>query len=80
MPRYFFHVDQDGQVQLDDTGTEFATVEEVRGAAMRFLPDLARDELPGDGDRMCLAVTVTDETDRAVYSATLTFDGRWLDR
>ncbi|GEP07968.1 DUF6894 family protein [Methylobacterium oxalidis] len=51
MPRHFFDVHIDRKVTRDDTGTEFATLEEVRKAAQRLLPDVAHDEIPEDGDR-----------------------------
>lgn len=79
MPRYFFDI-HDGGPHRDDTGTECDSLDEVRLQAIRTLPDVARDELPGDGDRRTFTVLVTDEDGRPVYSATLNFTGLWLKR
>ncbi len=79
VPRYFFDVHDSGTTR-DDSGTEYATLDEVRTTAMRLLPDIARDEIPGGGDRRIFTVLVTDEEGRAVYSAMLNFTGLWLQR
>lgn len=78
MARYYFHVHQNGQLYKDSEGTEFASVDMVRTEAMEALPDIAKDEVPRDGDRQAFAVLVTDENGKPVYSATLTFAGLWL--
>lgn len=77
MPRYFFDIN-DGTVVLDQDGTDCADLEEACLQAKRLLPDLARDEVPRDGDRRTFSVLVSDEERCAVYSATLTFTGLWL--
>ena len=77
MPRYFFDI-KDGGLQQDDMGTECADLDEVRMAAMKVLPDVAREDIPKDGDRRTFIVVVRDEDGHAVYTATLTFAGLWL--
>lgn len=79
MPRYFFDI-HDGWSQRDDTGTEFDDLDAVRLEAIRTLPDIARDEIPKDGDRRTFTVLVTDENGCPIYSATLNFTGLWLKR
>jgi glycine/D-amino acid oxidase-like deaminating enzyme len=79
MPRYFFDTHDGGTVK-DDTGTEFPDLDAVRKEAMRLLPDIARDEVPRDGDHRTFVVLVTDEDGRPVYSATLSYTGLWLSR
>ncbi|WP_336489798.1 DUF6894 family protein [Methylobacterium nigriterrae] len=79
MPRYFFDI-QDGGPRYDDQGTECATLEDVRKAAMRVLPDIAREQVPQDGDRRTFTVVARDESGNAVYTATLSFAGIWLTR
>lgn len=79
MPRFFFDV-HDGGPTFDGVGVECADHEAVRREALRLLPDIARDEVPRDGDRRTFAVVVTDEDGRAVYAATLNFTGLWLVR
>ena len=78
MPRYFFDI-ADGSLQQDDTGTECADLNEVRMAAMKVLPDVAREDIiPKDGDRRTFPVVARDEDGHAVYTAALTFAGLWL--
>ncbi|MEA1835273.1 hypothetical protein U8607_24685 [Methylobacterium durans] len=80
MPRYFFDVHIDREVQRDDIGTELPALEDVRKAAQELLPDIARDEIPEDGDQRAIVVLVTDENGRPVYSASLNYSGLWLSR
>jgi hypothetical protein len=77
VPRYFFDI-QDGALLKDDMGTECANLDEVRAAAMRVLPDIAREDIPKDGDRRTFTVVVRDEDGHAVYTASLMFAGLWL--
>lgn len=77
MPRYFFDI-HNGGPRRDDTGTECADLDAVRRAALQFLPDLAREEIPKDGDRRTFTVLVTYEDGHPVYSATLNYTGLWL--
>lgn len=79
MPRYFFDV-HDGVLQRDDAGTECADIEEVRRVAKRLLPDIARENIPQDGDRHIYTVLVTSEDGQPIYSAVLSFAGVWLVR
>ena len=79
MPRYFFDIHDDKKgIQRDDVGVELANIEKVRKEAQCILPDIARDEIPRDGDRRMYTVLVTDEDGSAVYSATLSYAGVWL--
>ncbi|MDR7037054.1 MULTISPECIES: DUF6894 family protein [Methylobacterium] len=77
MPRYFFDV-VDGGPHRDDTGSECATLDEVRDAAIQVLPDIAREQIRADGDRRFFTVVARDEEGRAIYTATLGFAGLWL--
>jgi len=77
VPRYFFDIHNSSSLR-DDTGTECATLDDVRNTAMRVLPDIAREDIPKDGDRRTFTVLVTDEDGKAVYSASLNFTGMWL--
>lgn len=79
MPRYFFDID-DGCNARDDVGTVCADPEAAALEARRILPAIAVSEIPKQGDRKNIAVLVTDEENRAVYSATLSFVGTWLIR
>ena len=77
MPRYFFDI-HDGGSSRDDEGTECADLDEARLLAIQTLPDIARDEIPQDGDRRTFTVLVTDADGRPAYTATLSFTGLWL--
>lgn len=77
MPRYFFDI-HDGGPTRDDVGTECDNLDAVRAQALRTLPDIAREDIPKDGDRRAFTVLVTDEDGHSVYSATLTYTGLWL--
>ncbi len=77
MPLYFFDIHNGGPTR-DDIGTECTDLEAVRQQAIRALPDIAREEIPADGDQRTFTVLVTDEDGRSVYSATLNFTGLWL--
>lgn len=79
MPRYFFDI-HDGGSARDDTGTECANDEAARALAIHTLPDIAREQIPKDGDRRAFTVLVTNAEGRPVYSATLTYAGLWLQR
>ncbi|MHC2109403.1 DUF6894 family protein [Methylobacterium sp. CM6246] len=77
MPRYFFDI-YDGGSARDDEGTELEDPTAVRQHVLRLLPDIARDEVPEDGDRRTFSVVVTDEDGKSIYTATLNYSGLWL--
>jgi len=64
--RYFFDIHDGALHQFDETGSEFDTLAEVREQAMRFLPDIAREQALHGGDRHTYTVVVTDEDHRPV--------------
>ncbi|AWN39948.1 DUF6894 family protein [Methylobacterium durans] len=74
MPRYFFGI-HNGGPEFDDTGTELAGPDEAHAKATSLLPDIAREEIPRDGDQRTFTVMVKDESGHPIYSATLTFAG-----
>ena len=79
MPRYFFDI-HDGGSSRDDTGTECSDDEAARKIAIRTLPDIARDEIPKDGDQRSFVALIRDENGHPVFSATLSYAGVWLNR
>lgn len=79
MALYFFDFINHAATQRDDTGTECASIDDVRRAARETLPHIAKDEIPTDGDRRFFTVVARDESGRAVYTATLAFAGMRLD-
>ncbi|KAB1073219.1 DUF6894 family protein [Methylobacterium planeticum] len=68
----------DSGVKQDDTGVEFAGMTDVRKAAQHRLPDIAREEIPEDGDRQSVTVLVRDEDGHPAYTATSNDAGLWL--
>ena len=78
MPLYFFDI-INGGADRDDQGTECASDEDMRLAAIRALPDVAREEIPTDGDRRFFTVVARNEKREAIYTATIAFSGIWLD-
>ncbi|WP_407530781.1 DUF6894 family protein [Methylobacterium oryzisoli] len=50
MARYFFDV-HDVTLQRDEIGSDCASLDQVREQALRFLPDVAREQALDDGDR-----------------------------
>jgi hypothetical protein len=77
MPRYFFDT-HDGEHELrDEEGSELLGLQEARDEAIRVLPGIARDVLPG-GDRGDFVSTVRDERGRPVFRATLSLRAEWL--
>jgi hypothetical protein len=75
MPRYFFHIFTNGSVTRDEQGIRLNTLAKVELEAMRVLPDIARAEVPLDGNHQTFTVLVTDEVGHPVYTATLSFAG-----
>nr|WP_325170011.1 hypothetical protein [Methylobacterium sp. C25] len=45
---------------------------------METLPQVARDEIPKDGDQQAYTVLVRNEHNVTVYTATLMFSGLWV--
>ena len=78
MARYYFDI-HDGQALIRDTeGSECIDGDAVRQEAMGTLPAIARDVIPTDGDKQAFTVSVRNEDNIKVYTATLTFAGLWM--
>ena len=76
MPRFFFDF-ADDKVLPDELGTEFPNAHAARDAAIKVLPDIARDEI-GAGDSRAVLVLMRDEEGRALFTASLTLSAKWL--
>ncbi len=76
MPRFFFDI-QDGQLIPDDIGTEFPNAHAARDAAIRILPDIAREKMSLGKSRQ-VAVLMRDETGQALFAASLILSAEWL--
>jgi len=78
MPRYYFDIHDGERLTQGDDGQEFASREEMRDAAIRALPDIARDELP-NSDVHVFSVRVRDEDGAYVFEATMVLRSGWVD-
>ena len=77
MPHYYFDM-ADGSAFHDESGLDFADDTAARDAAVRALIEYAMDADPvGEGTRT-FTVLVSDEHRSAIFSATLSVDGRIL--
>ena len=76
MPLFYFDIEDGGRRQ-DDVGSEYRDAEGARRAAMRILPDVARDESL-TGDRHTFTVIVRDADRRPIFTTTLNLTGLWL--
>lgn len=71
MPRFYIDTSDEDQFVQDDTGYEFADVEDAKRAAVDALPDMAREKLPNGDARAFLAI-VRGEDGRSLLQASLT--------
>ncbi|MBZ9759731.1 hypothetical protein LB553_02375 [Mesorhizobium sp. CA8] len=71
MPRYVFEVTRNGQ-RFADAWVELDSLRDMRREALKALHDIAVDEMAESDIDETLAISVHDETGRAIYSATLT--------
>ena len=77
MPRYFFDIDEGEHHLRDDEGWECPGLQEACAAAVRTLPDIARDGVL-DGGRQDFVATVRDAGDRMLLRVTLSLRTEWL--
>ena len=77
MPRYFFDTDDGERSLRDEEGSEFPSARDAHDAAVRLLPDIARDALR-DGKGTRFAATVRDERGQPIVRVTLSLRTEWL--
>lgn len=76
MPTYFFDIYDDGDFMRDEVGLDYPSLQEARDQAVSFLPDLIRQEVsPREHQQFAVVVRALDG--RAVYGASMIFQGRW---
>lgn len=77
MTYYFFDV-IDGRTVNDPVGVNLPDLAAVRREVVRFLPEIAQDELRRDErDAQTVVVVVRDEAGQPVYTANLSYAGIW---
>ena len=79
MPLFYFDTITDQHRVRDQEGLELPDWEAARKEAIKVLPDIARDELPNNGNRRDIIADVRDETGRIVFTAHLSFAARRID-
>lgn len=77
MPKFFLDLHDGASFIRDPYGLNLADKEEARREAISVLPDMARLALP-DGNRRDFTVDVRTAIGELIYTATLSFRGRWL--
>lgn len=79
MQRYFFDFHDGNVLRRDPEGIECNGPEVVRHEAMLALPQIAKDAIPqASRDTQVFTVSVRDESNATVYTATMTYTGLWL--
>ncbi len=84
MPRYFFDTDDGERCIQDDEGFEFQDACEAHDAAVRALPEIARDGVPAGardvltGAGRDFVTSVRDAGHRLVCKVTLSVRTEWL--
>ena len=76
MPRYFFDI-VDGELTVDDVGVEYPNAHAARDAAIKALPDIARDTIAQGSSREVL-VLMRSEAGQALFTAALSLTAKWL--
>ena len=86
MARFYFDFDNGDDQTIDDVGLTYVSPLVAKEAAMRALPDFARDLFPVSSDRTASAsgdrtmtVTVRNEAGASIFAAELKFKTRWID-
>jgi hypothetical protein len=77
MPSYFFDVEDNGELNIDNVGIELANEQAARNEAIRSLPAMAREELP-DGPQHTFWVKVRDDAGEYIFQASLELKTTWL--
>jgi hypothetical protein len=77
LARYYFDV-HDGELIRDSVGTICNGYNDIRYQAMHTLPEIAKEQVPKDGDTQSYSIFVRNYNNATVYTATLSFAGRWL--
>ena len=77
--RFFFDI-HDEKWERDDTGVEFAGVDDALAQVKRALPAMAAERITQAGEQHAITVMVTNEHRQPVYTATLSFSGSLMTR
>ncbi|WP_414471355.1 DUF6894 family protein [Microvirga sp. M2] len=78
MDRFYFDIHDGERFTRDKVGNLCPSRKAMRDAAIKVLPDIARDELP-DGDQRDFTVKVRDASGQYLFQATLSLTSNWLE-
>ena len=73
VPRFFFDLRDNAQVDRDDEGLEFESIEKARDEAARSLAEIAKFVLPGVDVRE-LTMEVRDDAERPLFRTMLRYE------
>jgi hypothetical protein len=79
MPLYFFDFNDDDELgprAPDMVGTDLPNLASVPGEAVAVLANIAKDRLP-DGNHRVFSVSVRNEEDLVMFTASLTLKSGW---
>ena len=66
VPRFYFHVERDGQRIVDDEGSDLSDVQNVQKAAVQAAADLAADDLKQGAQSVEQFIIVENESGQDV--------------
>ncbi|MET0436398.1 MAG: hypothetical protein ABW043_02770 [Devosia sp.] len=73
MPRFFFDIDDNGEVFRDGEGEALPDLAAAEDRARKILVQLAEDEIPYDGPRRAIAITIRSDTGLELLRASILF-------
>ena len=68
MPRFYFHIEHDGNRLSDDEGSEVVNLEAARQAALRAAADITADDLRTGAERVSQRIVVANAVGEEVAS------------
>ena len=77
MPRYFFDF-SDGNTTRDPVGHECTDCHDINLDVMKSLAEIVKAKIPKNGKEQSYTVLVRNENNMTVYTATVTYSGKWL--
>lgn len=73
MPRFYFHVQRNGELTRDPDGTELADRHHAHREAIRTLAEMAAEEIPLDGS-LRLTIAVADESEQILFRTRVAYE------
>lgn len=73
MPKFYFHVQKNGELAKDVEGTELVDRHQAHREAVRTLAEMAAEEIPLDGS-LRLTIAVADDTDQILFRTRVAYE------